>query len=129
MKRNVGLGHWWRWTVLTSKNPDPLNRPVFDDATARRIFDELERRELLQPITAVEPDSSGAQAYLMRYDIEGWDRAVSDGRLVRGTLAKIKRNWFQLLAAFILGCLLTSLQNRVVDLIDTLIEGTARLFH
>ena len=64
----------------------------------------------------------------MRYDIEGWDRAVSDGRPVRGTLAKIKRNWLQLLAAFILGCLVTSLQNRVVDLIDSLIEGTPRLF-
>jgi len=126
MKRNVGKSHWWRWTVLTDKNPDPLKRPVFDDDTARRIFEELDHRELLQSIDAVEQDGSGAQAYLMRYDIEGWDRAVSDGRPVRGTVAKIKRNWLQLLVAFLLGCLLTTLQNHVVGLIDAGVKTVLR---
>ncbi len=54
----------------------------------------------------------------MRYDIEGWDKAVSEGRPIYGTWLKFKRNWRLFLVIFLLGCLLTSLENRTVGLID-----------
>lgn len=128
MKRNVGHGHWWRWSVLTAHNPDPLERPILDDGTARAVFEELERRELLQPFPHVPPDGSGAQAYLMRYDVEGWDRAVSDGRPLLGALIKAKRSWGWLLSVFILGCIVTSLENRTVGFIDEMVTRLICLF-
>ena len=47
MHRNAGKNHWWRSSVLTSANKDTDKRPIFDDATADEIFDELINRDLL----------------------------------------------------------------------------------
>jgi hypothetical protein len=125
MKRHVGEGHWWRWQVLTEKNPDPLRRPIFDDQTAQKIFAELKGRNLLVEFN-VNVDGSGVPVYLMRYDIEGWDKAVAEGRPIYGTWLKVRRNWPMIVLAFILGCLLTSLENRSVGLIDKAIEIIVR---
>jgi len=116
MSRNVGSRHWWRWPVLTERNPDS-SRPVFDDGTAKEIFAELERRELLVEIS-LNWEGQNLPAYLMRYDIEAWDKAVSDGRPLYGRWLKFRRNWLVLLLAFVLGCLLTSIENQTVGLID-----------
>jgi hypothetical protein len=117
MKRNVGETHWWRWSVLTAKNPDKSKRPIFDDDTAQKIFEKLKKRNLLIEFTA-NVDASGVPAYAMQYDIEGWDKALSDGRPVYGMWIKLKRNWLLSLLTFILGCLLTAFENRTVGLID-----------
>lgn len=122
MKRHVGEGHWWRWQVLTTKNPDRSSRPIFDDQTAQKIFVELKERNLLVEFNG-DVDGSSVPAYLMRYDIEGWDKAVSEVRPIYGTWLKFKRNWPLVLLAFILGCLLTSLENRTVGLIDEGIDA------
>ena len=111
MKRNVGEGHWWRWPVLTEKNPDNSKRPIFNDQAAKKIFDELKNRGLFAEID-IDVDGRKVNAYLMRYDIEGWDKAVSEGRPIYGTWLKFKRNWRLFLLIFLLGCLLTSLENR-----------------
>lgn len=102
MERNVGEGHWWRWVVLTERNPDSSVRPIFDDQTAQRIFDELKRRDLLSEIPPPDGDAR-APCYLMRYDREGWDGAVSNGRPIYGAWLKLRRNWKTNLAFFILG--------------------------
>lgn len=127
MRRNVGLGHWWRWSVLTAHNPDPLKRPIFDDSTAVAVFEDLERRGLLEPSPQLPPDASGAQAYFMRYDVGGWDRAVSDGRPVLGALLKAKRNWPWLVSVFILGCVVISVENRTVGFIDQVVTWVLNL--
>lgn len=126
MKRNVGEEHWWRWQVLTAENPDPLKRPVFDDQTAQKIFEELIGRNLLVRFDR-EVDGSNLPSYVMRYDIEGWDKAVGEGRPIYGAWLKFRRNWLLILLAFILGCLLTSLENRTVGLLDQGIDGIAKL--
>lgn len=116
MERNVGEGHWWRWIVLTKRNPDPLPRPVFDDHTAQRIFEELKRRELLSEIPPPDGDAR-APSYLMRYDRDGWDKAVSDGRPIYGAWLRLRRNWKTNLVFLILGVALdrcVGLTERVV---------------
>ncbi|MGV2341085.1 MAG UNVERIFIED_CONTAM: hypothetical protein LVR18_46215 [Planctomycetaceae bacterium] len=81
---NVGTDHWWRSTVLTDQNNDSdTSRPKFDASTAQEVFTELIKRGLL---VEREVDHSGVAAYAMKYDLDGWDKAVSDGagRLVNG---------------------------------------------
>jgi hypothetical protein len=113
MERNVGEGHWWRWIVLTKRNLDLSPRPVFDDHTSQRIFDELKRRELLSEIPSPDGDAR-APSYLMRYDRDGWDRAVSDGRPIYGAWLKLRRNWRTNLVFLIIGVAL----DRSVGLIE-----------
>lgn len=130
MKRNVtdrtqGELHYWRWQVLTKAgNPrDTSRRPTFNDRVAQDIFDELQRRDLLLLIkdgngNPVDVDGSGVPAYLMNYDLEGWDKAVSDGRPLYGAWLKIKRNWWLFGLMFLAGAVVTALENRTVGLID-----------
>jgi hypothetical protein len=125
MKRHVGDGHWWRWQVLTARNHDPLKRPIFDDQTAQKIFAELQDRNLLVEFSC-QVDGSATPAYLMRYDLEGWDNAVAEGRPIYGTWIKFRRNWILFLLTFLSGCLLTSLENRTVGLIDKVIGAMSQ---
>ena len=120
MSRNVGRGHWWRWPVLTERNPDS-SRPIFDDRIAQDIFSELQRRELLEEST-INVNGKTVLAFFMRYDIEGWDKAVSDGRPFYGRWLKFKRNWLLFLLAFVMGCLLTSIENQTVGFINRGLE-------
>ena len=78
MRENAGKQHWWRPGVLTNRNNDQDARPIFDDARANEIFEELIARELLV-LRGDAIDDSGQPAYAMKYDIEEWDRTVSDG--------------------------------------------------
>ena len=121
MHRNAGKNHWWRSSVLTSANKDTDKRPIFDDATADEIFDELINRDLLVQ-SGNDMDGSGVPAYTMKYDIDGWDKSVSDGRPIYAFLLKVKRSWLLISLTFIFGCVLTTLENRVVGFIDGLIE-------
>lgn len=120
-KRNV-RGHWWRWQVLTRRNPDPTRRPVFEDHLAQEIFEELKKRELLYAIS-LDVDGSGKPAYVMRYDRKGWDEAISEGRPVYGALLRFRRSWRTLLLGFVLGCIAANLQDRAVGLIDRVVDG------
>jgi hypothetical protein len=68
-----------------NSNPDTdTARPVYDGETAARIFKVFKERNLLdgegvdgQPLIM---DSSGEPAYTMKLDVEGWDKAIADGR-------------------------------------------------
>ena len=114
MQRNVGDTHWWRWQVLTTENPDPqVDRPVFDDQTAQRIFEELKGRNLLVEFPGAV-DGTALPAYLMRYDIDGWDQAVLEGRPVYGRWLKLRRNWPLMVLIFVL----TSLEDRTLGLVE-----------
>jgi len=122
MRRNVGQDHWWRSTVLTAQNNDTDAPPIFEDERAAKIFEEFITRGLLVQRSAAV-DGSGQPAYAMKYDIEGWDKAVSDGRPVYGLWLKVKRSWLLILITFLLGCVLTTVENRVVGFVDGLIDG------
>jgi HAMP domain-containing protein len=122
MRRNVGQDHWWRYTVLTAANSDPdKKRPIFDQARARQIFDELITRGLLVQ-RADDVDGSGAPAYAMKYDIGGWDQAVADGRPFYAQWLKVQRTWVLILLTFLLGCVLTTIENRVTGALDGMID-------
>jgi len=80
MRRSAGQSHWWRSSVLTTTNNDTdKNRPVYDQARADQIFADLISRGLLIQ-RADDVDGVGLPAYTMKYDIDGWDQAVADGR-------------------------------------------------
>jgi hypothetical protein len=49
LKERATKADLWTWVVLTKHNPDPQN-PGLDDVTARRVFEDLERQGLLEPI-------------------------------------------------------------------------------
>ena len=126
MRRHVGSEHWWQWQVLTKQNPDTdKRRPIFDDETAQAIFGELIERGLLVQRTG-PVDASNMPAYTMRYDIEGWDKAVSDGRPFYAFLLKVKRTWILILVTLILGCVLTTIENRVVGFMDGFIDSVTK---
>src|SRR5262249_31323323 len=82
------------------------------------IFKDLDRRELLD-----EHVRSDGPAYYMRYDVEGWDKAVADGRPLYGLWLKFRRTWLLILAAFFLGAIGTALENRTVGLIDKVLDA------
>lgn len=117
MRKREVENHWWRWQVLTTQNADSSRRPIFEDRKAQEIFEELKRRELLYEISR-DVDGSGLPAYVMRYDRKGWDEAISDGRPIRGAWLRLKRNWPMLILGIVLGFLGTSLENRVLGLVD-----------
>jgi hypothetical protein len=122
MRRRNVKGHWWRSQVLTTRNPDPTRRPIFEVDVAQEIFDELKRRELLYEISQ-DVDGSGKPAFVMRYDQKGWDEAISDGRRVYGAWLRFKRNWATLLLGFVLGCVAGSLQDRATGLINRKVDA------
>ena len=124
-KRNAGETHWWRWIVLTDRNRDPRSRPVFEDATAQHIFEDLARRDLLREVPQLHEEGA-PPAYLMRYDLDGWDRAVSDGRPLVGLLLKLRRNWPSLVLVFLLGSILTVVENRMGGAIDLMLDWVLR---
>lgn len=124
IRRNVGETHWWRWQFLTDQNPDSSQRPVFDPMTAKGIFDELIRRGLL--VESVTNDATDLPAYVMRYDKEGWERAVSDGRPLRGAWFKFKQNWFYMILACIFGSILTLIESRTMGLIEAGLDAIVR---
>lgn len=127
MKRNVGAGtHWWRWPVLTERNPDKRKRPIFDEKTAQRIFEELIRRDLLREVHV--PENPGVPAYLMRHDVKGWDEAVSGGRPIVGGWMKLKRDWLLYLLTFILGGILGKLEDRTMVLANRVLESIHSFF-
>lgn len=121
MRRNVGHDHWWRFGVITDKNTDADAPPKFDDARAQKIFDELISRGLLVE-RSDSVDSSKQSACTMKYDIDGWDKAVADGRPLYAIWLRVKRSWFLILVTFLLGCLITTVENRVTGLLDSLID-------
>ena len=110
MRRNAGATvHWWKSWVLTprhTKDPDPT-RPVYDDETARRIFAELKKRELLANEdvegNTLPTDESDYPVHLMQLNVEGWDRVISDGRPLYGQWLKFRKTWPLILLSFILG--------------------------
>lgn len=121
MRRNVGDDHWWRSTVLTDQNSDAdKSRPVFDKTAAQEVFADMIDRGLL---VERKVDGSEIPAYVMKYDLDGWDKAVSDGRWMRGKWLLVKRNWLLILLTFILTCFLATLENRVVGFIDRCIDA------
>lgn len=122
MRRNVGQNHWWRSAVLTSSNPDTDKRPIFDQARADQVFDELIARSLLVE-RAGDVDGIGVPAYVMKHDIDGWDQAVADGRPVYAQWLKVKRTWLLILLIFLLGCVATTIENRIVGGIDSVIDN------
>jgi hypothetical protein len=122
MSRHVGEGHWWRSVVLTEKNPDTSKRPIFDDATAAKIFDEMISRGLLVK-HAGNVDDSNVPIFFMKYDLEGWDKTISDGRPVYAWFLKAKRNWAFILLAFLLGCIVTTFESRVVGMLDNVLDA------
>lgn len=122
MKRHVGMGHWWRWQVLTARNPDSSRRPILDDRTAQDVFSDLERRGLLVEVGR-SVDGSDVPAYVMRYDLEGWDEAISAGRPVFGAWLKFRRTWAVLVVAFFLGVFLAIVENRTSGLIQGQIDS------
>jgi hypothetical protein len=121
MRRNVGQAHWWRSGALTEKNSDTKKRPIFEQARADEIFEELKVRSLLVERSG-DVDGSDVPAFTMRYDIEAWDKAVADGRPLYALWLKIRRSWLLILATFILTCLATTLENRVVGFIDGVVD-------
>lgn len=105
---------------MTDQNTDPdKRRPKFDSSTAKEIFDELIKRGLL---VERKVDSTGVPAYIMNFDLDGWDKAVSDGRWLRGKCLTIKRNWVLIVVIFIGTCVITTIENRVVGFIDGCID-------
>ena len=119
MKRNVGSNHWWNWSVLTRETEDKTKRPIFEAQIAQAIFEELRKRDLLD-------EQPGAPGAFMKYDLEGWDKAVSDGRPLYGFWLKFKRSWLLILLAFVFGSLLTALENRTVGLIDRAVDSVLK---
>ena len=121
MRRNVADDHFWRSTVLTDQNyTDPdKHRPVFDASTANDVFDELIKRGLL---VERKVDTTGVPAYIMNYDLDGWDKAVSDGRWWRGQWLWIKRDWKRTGLILVFGCVITTVENRVVGVLDRWID-------
>lgn len=122
MRKREEENHWWRWQVLTKRNPDSSRRPIFEDRTAQQVFEELRTRELLYEISQ-DVDGSGLSAYVMRYDRKGWDAAISDGRPIRGFWLKFKRNWPVLVLGMALGFLGTVLEDRALGLVNRGIDA------
>jgi len=122
MRRSIGQKHWWRSAVLTSANPDTdKKRPIFDQARADQIFDELIARSLLVQ-RADDVDGTGVPTYTMKYDIDGWEQAVADGRPFYAQWLKVRRTWLLILLTFLLGCIVTTVENRVVGVLDVVID-------
>ena len=121
VRRNVGSDHWWCSTVLTDQNTDPdKTRPKFDASTAQEVFDELIKRGLL---VESKVDATGKAEYVMNYDLDGWDKAVADGRWLRGKWLTIIRSWTIIVFVFLSTCVVTTLENRVVGVIDRCIDA------
>jgi hypothetical protein len=120
-RRNAGPNHWWRYWVLTTMHVDDADpsRPIFADYLAKQIFKELENRKLLidedENGNKLSVDSSGEPAFLMKYDIEGWDKVISDGRPIYGYFRRLKRTWISLLLMFILGLFGNSVKDFLQD--------------
>jgi len=121
MRRSVGQDHWWRSKVLTSANTETNERPIFQDARADQVFDEMIARGLLVQ-RGDDVDGTGVPAYAMKYDIGGWDQAVADGRPLYARWLKVRRGWLLILLSFLLGCAVTTLENRVVDALDGVLD-------
>jgi hypothetical protein len=122
MRRSAGQNHWWRSSVLTTANGDTdKNRPVFDQARADQIFADLISRGLLIQ-RADDVDGMGLPSYTMKYDIDGWDQAVADGRQTYAIWLKVRRTWILILITFLLGCVVTTIENRISGLLDGLID-------
>lgn len=127
--RNVGPRHFWRWPVFTKANKDPDNNcPVYDDETAQIVFGELVRRNLMVPFqdSAGKPlrvDASDEPAYYMRYDIEGWDKAVSDARPWYGRWRKFRRNLFMNCVMFVLGAIVVFGYDYGKDMLKEALKG------
>jgi hypothetical protein len=130
MRRNVGPNHWWRWPVLTAANNDTDPPPKFSDEMAIRMFQELERRNLIIAIkdangNPVDVDGTRQLAFLMNYNQEGWEKAVADGRPMRGLLRKVKQSWHLMLATLLLGIVGTALKDEATGLVKKGIESVA----
>jgi len=125
MSRNVGPDHWWSSTVLTQQNPDKAKRPILDPQTAQEIFADLIARGLLVEHKS-NSHASDEPAYIMKYDLEGWDKAVSDGRPIYAWCLKVRRNWFLVVVTFFFGIVLATFENRAVGLIDKTIDGVMK---
>lgn len=78
------------------------------------------RRDLL---VEQKVDSTGGPVYVMNYDLDGWDKAVSDGRWIRGKWLLLKRNWLLILFTFIVTAFISTLENRMVGFIDNCIDS------
>ena len=124
MSRHVGPNHFWRASVLTESNPDKSRRPVFEESVAEKIFAELINRGLLVPIPT-RFDGTTVPAYVMRYDLQGWDNAVADGRPIYGWCLKLCRNWLLVLLTFLAGCVLTTIENRTVGVFDKMLDSVS----
>jgi len=121
IRESAGQKHWWRSTVLTRANPSTGKRPIFDQARADLIFDDLIARSLLVQC-ADDVDGTGVPAYTMKYDIDGWDQAVADGSPLYAQWLKVRRTWFLILITFLLGCVVTTIENRVTGVLDGVID-------
>ncbi len=122
MRRSVGQNHWWRSSVFTSANTDTdRKRPIFDQSRVDQIFTDLIARSLLVPL-AEDVDGTGMPAYIMKYDIDGWDQAVAGGRPAYAQWLKVRRAWLIILITFVLGCVVTTVENRITGFFDGMID-------
>ena len=96
------------------------SRPEFDYGKAKEVFDELIKRGLL---VECKVDDTGVPAYTMNYDIDGWDKAVSDGQWLRGKWLVLKRNWLLVFITFLATCVVATVENRFVGVLDNWIDA------
>jgi hypothetical protein len=131
-RRNAGDTHWWKSWVLTKRHtqdPDP-RRPIVDDETARRVFNELRDRKLLvgedlngQKLATDEPDYP---VYLMSYDRAGWDKAVTDGRPIYGQVRYFMRNWPAVLLGAVIALVGAAIGDMLKDRTKATLEGAEK---
>lgn len=131
-RRNAGDTHWWKSWVLTrrhTEDPDPC-RPIFDDETARRVFNELRDRKLLvgedlngQKLPTDEPDYP---VYLMSYDRDGWHKAVTDGRPIYGQVRYFLRNWPAVLLGAVIALVGAAIGDIVKEQTKAALEGAEK---
>ena len=101
MWENKQDGHWWRWQVLTKKNPN--KSPELSDHDASLIFADFTQAGMLLPVIA--SDGQGAHAIHEGKSTE-WDAAAHPWRW-----------WFRQHLFWILGFLVTSIASAIIGLL------------
>ena len=118
IRRNAGHDHFWRWHVLTSANTDrEAKRPIFENQTAQLIFEQLEGKKLISPVPNANPP-----AYLMVYDLKGWEDIIAEGDPVAGFLLRAKRKWWITILSFAAGVLVGTFKSEAIDLMKGLLH-------
>lgn len=101
MLDNKQAGHWWRWQVLTSRNPN--KNPALSDLEASMIFSDLIHAGMLLPIIA--SDGQGAHS-------------IHEGKSAEwAAAAQPWRWWFRRHLFWLLGYLITSIFSAIIGLL------------